>query len=219
MSESNIKTEIVAEHPELKWMKHTRGWIAYGLLTIGDSNNPINNADIKRLFSEYNNYLNGVPNYKNVPVFWRYEESEQYRIHIHYIILKESPNFHYLNGSVRSFKSGMQLKAWLVRKWREITNSRDTYSNFSCGIESEIRMIRYILKPRDRNGENSKILKTHFTPPIDALKRHIISDICTLGMSVTGDKPMCNIGILSHEYVYAYDKNTITRKESDEDSI
>lgn len=219
MSESNIKTEIVNEHPELKWVKHIRGWVAYGLLTVKDSNKPINNADIKQLFAEYNNYLNGIHNHKNVPVFWRYEESEQYRIHIHYLILKESPNFHYLNGSVASFNSPLQLKAWLVRKWREITQNRETYSNFSCGIESEIKMIRYILKSRDRNGERSKLLKTHFTPPIDALKRRIIGDYDTLKLPVMGDNPMCNSGILSRNHVYGYEQNIITRTESDEDII
>lgn len=184
--ENEINNPFIAEssHPERKWLVLTNkeNWKLRGLLTFSDPFAAMENFRVKQFFRYYNYFLNGRREYKHIPVIWRFEVSpEEQRLHIHFLLMESSPGFHYRRGKINGFRSDYRLERFLDYTWRNLYHSHGLATIRKLDNQKEIDFwLKYITKTTNRDGSNCGILKTHFTPALDHLRRQTLADISTL---------------------------------------
>lgn len=151
-------------HPDREWLKKIvgypdwgDGWALAGTLSFRKKLLNTENDQVKWLFGELNLHLNGEYNWKNVPVYWRFEADESNRIHAHFVLLDATPEFHWIRGLNHDFVSPFALAAWLKRKWNQ--NGVSHYRRYE-----DSGWLDYLTKA-------NPIMDSCFSPPIHYLKR------------------------------------------------
>ncbi len=155
-------------HPDTSWLLKIKGhppcgygWVITGTLSFRAKYLDIQNDKVKDLFAKLSWYMNGEYNWKNVPVYWKWELDKNERVHCHFVLLDATPEFHYLRGVENSFKNANELAQWLKNTWNihGISHYR-SYENEGW--------LKYITKP-------NPIMNSCFSPAIAYLKRQILN--------------------------------------------
>ncbi len=164
-SNSNSNSNTVWVHPDSTWLLEIEGfppcgegWKVTGTLTFRQRFLDIKNDLVKDLFSKLNWHLNGEYDWKNVPVYWRWEYDENERMHAHFVLMDATPEFHYLRGSENSFHSLLDLTEWMGKNWKHGVSDYAAYRDKGW--------LKYLL-------ELSAIPNTCYSPPIHFLKRKL----------------------------------------------
>jgi len=167
-SESNPTPDISSnddhskstQHPDNKWLTKIIGWKIAGTLSFKRRHLDIQNQSVKELFSKYNFHLNEEVDWKNVPVYWRWEYDKTERMHAHFVILGFTDQFNCLYGE-NSFDCLRELELWFKAHWAEHGGVHiEQYDNEGW--------LNYITKP-------NSIMNSCFSPPIHYLKRQILA--------------------------------------------
>ena len=175
IGEMPVKTEIEINpitqrpfHPDRSWLlKITNfppcgdGWKICGTLSFKTKHLDTQNDKVKKLFSALSWHLNGEFDWRNVPVYWRWEYDSKERLHCHFVLMDATPEFHYLRGSENSFPDELALVSWLKRNWR-----KHGVSHYR-GYEDD-GWLRYITK-------DNPFMQSCYTPPIHYLKRKALA--------------------------------------------
>ena len=152
-------------HPDSTWLLEINGfplcgegWKLTGTLTFRQRFLAIQNDLVKDLFSELNFYMNGEHDWKNVPVYWRWEYDETERMNVHFVLMDATPEFHWLRGSENSFSSSEDLVQWLNNNWK---HGKSEYADYL-----DNSWLQHLLRI-------GTIHNTCFSPPIHYLKTQI----------------------------------------------
>jgi len=153
-------------HPDKEWLSKIKsfypcgeGWVICGTLSFKNRYLTNENSKVKDFFSRYNWHLAGEYNWENVPVYWRSEFDKTERMHVHFVLMDATPEFHYLRGVENTFKDSFELSKWFKNNWKEGVSHFRKYENTGW--------IDYITKP-------NSMMDSCFSPPIHYLKRQIL---------------------------------------------
>ena len=145
-------------HPDLPWIKQIIGWKLCGTLSFRYRFLDTQNDKVKDLFARYNWHLTGEYNFKNVPVYWKWEFDNNDRLHCHFVLLETHPEFDWLRGSEHSFANAVELANWLKGNWKHGISHFTGYRDAGW--------LEYITK-------QNTLMNSCFTPPIHYLKRQV----------------------------------------------
>jgi hypothetical protein len=150
-------------HPDRAWLTKITsfhpcgdGWVICGTLSFKIKHLHTQNEKVKSLFGALNWHMNGEFNWKNVPVYWRWEYDSKERIHCHFVLMDATPEFHYLRGSENSFADEFALVAWLKSNWTHGVSHFRRYEDEGW--------LNYLTK-------DNPLLQSCYAPPIHYLKR------------------------------------------------
>jgi hypothetical protein len=157
--------KTATQHPDHCWMAQIEHWAIAGTLNFATKLHQPKNHLLKSYFGLLNYHLNGEYNWKNVPVYWRWQQNNKNggeRLHVHFAILESTPEFHWLDGVENSFQTSAQAIRWLKSNW----------THGGCLIEpfrQDGNWIKYITRADDNSWDSC------YSPPIHHLKRKAIS--------------------------------------------
>lgn len=149
---------FVSNHPDNQWLKKIVGWTFNGTLSFASRQPAVNHSLVKNFFALYNYHLDGEFNWKNVPVYWKWEADENDRLHIHFVLLAYTPEFNWLEGGEHQFRGANEVADWMRTNWRHGKSEFAGYRNFGW--------LNYITK-------DNPVMDSCFTPPIHHLKKKV----------------------------------------------
>jgi len=144
------------------WLNKIEGWVVAGTLTFSARLNQPDHQLVKSYFSLLNYHLNGVFDWRNVPVYFCWQEHNRKggeRLHVHFALLDYTPEWNYLAGSEYQFASQAELLRFLKANWKDGTSMIEP-----CGK----KWINYITRP-------DSMLCSCYSPPIHNLKRRALA--------------------------------------------
>ena len=146
------------QHPDYEWIKEIRHWKLCGTLTFKTRYLDTQNDKVKDFFARYNWHLTGEYNWKNVPVYWRWELDDTERLHAHFVHLPHTGEFDWLTGCENQFKSPNDLAIWMKYNWNHGISHYQTYNDNGW--------LKYITKP-------NSMMCSCYSPPIHYLKKQV----------------------------------------------
>lgn len=150
------------QHPDRYWLQQIDGWVVAGTLTFSARLNQPDHQLVKSYFSLLNYHLNGEFDWRNVPVYWNWQEQNRNggeRLHVHFALFDYTPEWNCLAGSENQFASRAELLRWLKSNWKHGTSMIEP-----CGK----KWIKYITR-------QDSMLCSCYSPPIHHLKRKALA--------------------------------------------